>query len=313
MALRVDRFRLRAIFVFSAAAMLALGYGAVRFGNHSLENVIVACKRMLFLFGDRLSLGTMLSILMASLLIVGIFRAVLGSLADLFAVKALERAASGNAVALDGDSRVLLTEGVPYRAWTSGLLNPRIFIDKETFDGLAEGERAALIAHERSHIANGDLLKRAAADALRRLFWFIPTIAEVSDIMRFGQEVRADKAAMAKAGKRALCGLYLTASCGKVPSYVSGFAFATPRLSEVLDGKTAKAELSLARLIVSVAMAGLLCFAGWQGLAKEAYAATPATCDVIETMASQSFTPLVGPFELYTPRPENACSGGLSC
>lgn len=314
MKLRVDRRRLHAMFIVFTAVLLGGGVSAARSGNHALESVLVACSRMLFLFGEHLSVATAFTITIFALLVSGVFLAVCGFVRDVLTLRSLEMNAQKGAVMLsEKEPHIFLTHRIPHQAWTSGIITPRIYLASESYKKLSAGERKALIAHEVAHVQNHDVLKRALANGLRRLFWFVPTISEVVDVMRFSQEVRADHAAMQVAGKRALCSLYLSTSSTKIPAHASGFAFATPRLAEVLEGRLQKAELSWLRLSISLCMTVFIFFGGWHGVTPQARAEAPATCAIIETMAPQSFTPLVGPLELHTPNSENACSENLSC
>lgn len=50
--------------------------------------------------------------------------------------------------------------------FSAGLLAPRIFCSRASWDRLTEDERAAVVAHERAHIGHGDLWRRAVLGLL---------------------------------------------------------------------------------------------------------------------------------------------------
>ena len=73
-----------------------------------------------------------------------------------------------------------------------GLLRPRIVVpvDFETrYDGQ---QRALIIAHERVHIARGDLWANALAAGLRCIGWFNPLVYFATARFRFDQELACD-------------------------------------------------------------------------------------------------------------------------
>lgn len=73
-----------------------------------------------------------------------------------------------------------------------GLLRPMVVLPSD-FDVRYDSEqRALLLAHERSHIAHGDLHANALATALRCIFWFNPLLHAAIRQFRHDQELACD-------------------------------------------------------------------------------------------------------------------------
>lgn len=78
-----------------------------------------------------------------------------------------------------------------------GLLRPAIVVPAD-FDSRYSGEERALMhAHERSHIARGDLQLNALVAGLRSVFWFNPLLHYASRHFRQDQELACDQRVIA--------------------------------------------------------------------------------------------------------------------
>jgi beta-lactamase regulating signal transducer with metallopeptidase domain len=82
------------------------------------------------------------------------------------------------------------TEGLPA---VIGLWCPRIVLPVDAMDRYAAAERDLMLAHERAHIARGDLVANAAVAALRCLFWFNPLVHFAARHFRHDQELACDQ------------------------------------------------------------------------------------------------------------------------
>jgi beta-lactamase regulating signal transducer with metallopeptidase domain len=89
----------------------------------------------------------------------------------------------------DGVFVAQATEGLPA---VIGLLRPRIVLPADAMHRYDGAQRDLMLAHERAHIARGDLLANAIAAALRCLFWFNPLTHFAATRFRHDQELACD-------------------------------------------------------------------------------------------------------------------------
>jgi Zn-dependent protease with chaperone function len=88
-------------------------------------------------------------------------RAVQKVLGQWSAARALDRLAR---VARPGPEGVLIAPSDRIFCFAAGLVRPRIYVSSSTWAALARDERDAVLAHERAHLAHGDLRRRAWLD-----------------------------------------------------------------------------------------------------------------------------------------------------
>ncbi|QNN70453.1 M56 family metallopeptidase [Thermomonas carbonis] len=89
----------------------------------------------------------------------------------------------------DGVFVAQATEGLPA---VIGLLRPRIVLPADAMHRYDAAQRDLMLAHERAHIARGDLVANAIAAALRCLFWFNPLVHFAATRFRHDQELACD-------------------------------------------------------------------------------------------------------------------------
>jgi len=87
-----------------------------------------------------------------------------------------------------------------------GIMRPRLFIAAQVFDGLADDELAAALAHERRHVEARDNLKRALLQAGQDALLFFPVGRVLARSWQRESELAADEFA-ASAGKAAALNL----------------------------------------------------------------------------------------------------------
>ena len=85
------------------------------------------------------------------------------------------------------------TEGLPA---VIGLWRPRIVLPADAMHRYSAAERDLMLAHERAHVARGDLVANAAVAALRCLFWFNPLVHLAAMRFRHDQELACDQQVM---------------------------------------------------------------------------------------------------------------------
>ena len=95
-------------------------------------------------------------------------------------------------------------------AWSNGLWSPRIFIGKSFWKKLSTAERAAVIAHETSHVQHRDMLHfflLAWSKAILPLPVFSSIIRDIMTVARTQSEHLADQAAIAATSRSVLAQL----------------------------------------------------------------------------------------------------------
>ncbi|MEG2941221.1 MAG: M56 family metallopeptidase [Thermomonas sp.] len=93
------------------------------------------------------------------------------------------------AAAGDGVFIAESTDGLPA---VMGLIRPRILLPADAMHRYDACERDLMLAHERAHIARGDLLANAVVAAVRCLFWFNPLVHIAARRFRDDQELACD-------------------------------------------------------------------------------------------------------------------------
>lgn len=78
-----------------------------------------------------------------------------------------------------------------------GLWRPTIVVPADFDLRYSEEERQLMQAHERSHVASGDLLANAMVAVLRSLFWFNPLLHAAARRFRHDQELACDQRVIA--------------------------------------------------------------------------------------------------------------------
>ena len=79
-----------------------------------------------------------------------------------------------------------------------GLWRPTIVVPVDFDLRYSEEERRLMHAHERSHVASGDLLVNAMVAVLRSLFWFNPLLHAAARRFRHDQELACDQRVIAR-------------------------------------------------------------------------------------------------------------------
>lgn len=95
----------------------------------------------------------------------------------------------------DGALRAQAIAGLPA---VIGVLRPRVVMPEDAMSRYDADELALMLAHERAHIARGDLLVNAGVAALRCLFWFNPLLHLASRAFRDDQELACDQCVLAR-------------------------------------------------------------------------------------------------------------------
>ena len=89
----------------------------------------------------------------------------------------------------DGVLVAQATEGLPA---VVGLWRPRIVLPADAMQRYDATERDLMLAHERTHVARGDLPANAVVAVLRCLFWFNPLVHLAAQRFRHDQELACD-------------------------------------------------------------------------------------------------------------------------
>lgn len=95
----------------------------------------------------------------------------------------------------DGMLQAEVSAGLPA---VYGLWRPTIVVPADFDLRYSEEERRLMHAHERSHVASGDLLVNAMVAVLRSLFWFNPLLHAAAHRFRHDQELACDQRVIAR-------------------------------------------------------------------------------------------------------------------
>lgn len=98
----------------------------------------------------------------------------------------------------DRGDGLLLADAVAGLPAVVGVWKPRIVMPADAMNRYDTAERALMLAHEREHIARGDLLANAGVAALRCLFWFNPLLHFAARRFRDDQELACDARVIAR-------------------------------------------------------------------------------------------------------------------
>ena len=104
----------------------------------------------------------------------------------------------GRLTPIGGEDRVLRAERTEAGPALVGVLRPRIVTPADFETRYGAGERALILAHERSHLAAGDGLVNAAACAVQCLGWFNPLVHLGVRALRVDQELACDAAVIGR-------------------------------------------------------------------------------------------------------------------
>ncbi|QDA57827.1 TonB family protein [Thermomonas aquatica] len=100
-------------------------------------------------------------------------------------------------IAERGDG-LLLADAVAGLPAAVGVWNARIVMPADAMSRYDTVERGLMLAHEREHIARGDLLANAFVAVLRCLFWFNPLVHFAARRFRHDQELACDARVIAR-------------------------------------------------------------------------------------------------------------------
>jgi Zn-dependent protease with chaperone function len=149
--------------------------------------------------------------------------------------------AAADAVDLD-PARLRVVAGLPSPAFTAGWRSPVVYVARELVEGprrLPPAELAAVLAHERAHVARRDPLRFSVLRAVATTLFWVPGLRGLADDVADEAEIEADDAAAAAVGPltlasalvalaawRAPTGAVTTGLGGAAPDYAVGFASA---------------------------------------------------------------------------------------
>lgn len=97
---------------------------------------------------------------------------------------------------LVGQEGVWLADAIAGLPAVMGVWRPRIILPGDAMSRYDANERALMLAHERAHIARGDLLANVGMAALRCVFWFNPLMHVAARYFRDDQELACDQQVM---------------------------------------------------------------------------------------------------------------------
>ena len=203
----------------------------------------------------------------------------------------------------DGWRVARVVHGLPA---TLGVLRPRIVLPADFDSRYGEAQRALVLAHERVHIARGDLAANLAAAALRCVFWFNPLFHVAAHRFRHDQELACDEVVVTRHPQlRRAYGdaLFQAQFATAVPPLGCHFGFGHPLKERIAMLKEPLPTLRR-RIAGNVAVAMLV-----SGAAFAAWAAQPPLAQDTMATVKRDVTGLALPAPVY---PEAALEHGTS-
>lgn len=226
---------------------LAVVLKALDLGLPSTNALVAACQSFLLPHGGAgawlVATLTALALLVFSLAVRSLLRQLRAKRTFLAGLRLLTTTTE-----VDG-TEVRVFESPRPQAFSAGVLQPQVYLSTAAFAALEPGELAAVVAHERHHVARRDplrlLLVRIAGDAL----FFMPALRRLSE--RYGAlaEVAADEATLRHHERSALASALLVFGDGGRPEVVVGIA---PERVDHLCGRPPRWELPLSMLVGAV-------------------------------------------------------------
>jgi Zn-dependent protease with chaperone function len=172
-------------------------------------------------------------------------------------------ASAARAAHLEGRIDLVKTDG-PF-SFTYGMARPRVVVSSGLVASASREELAAVLDHERYHVANYDPLKVVIARSLPDSLFFLPALSELRGRYAAARELAADRQAIGRAGPGSLAGALYKVIAG--PSELELGAVAAIGGDEALDARLNQLEsgtepplvpISRSRLLASVGGAGVL-------------------------------------------------------
>lgn len=172
------------------------------------------------------------------------------------------------AVASDARLRdVLVVDDPDAFSLTVGVRAPVVYVSTGLLDRTSDIELAAVLVHERYHVANRDPFKIALARAITRGLYLLPALGHLLDRYLAGRELSADRRAVDRCGRPALAGALLRSAGG--PTLAAAGAAAAFGGADLLDLRLTQLETdtepSLAppsRTSVTLTAAGITAMTG---------------------------------------------------
>lgn len=158
----------------------------------------------------------------------------------------------------------MIDDDSPY-AMTVGLFRPRIVISASFVASLTLAELRAVLRHEAFHAGRFHPLRAVAWELLRRVFFFLPSLADVARHFALMRELDADRAATTMhrhghEGVRALASALLKtvalhrARADSFPATAAPFGHLRARIAALANGgRAVEFRLSVRRALASVA------------------------------------------------------------
>lgn len=142
---------------------------------------------------------------------------------------------------------------VPF-AFCAGVIHPRIYISRGLLGGLRPVELDAILLHEFHHRRHRDPLRYAVAAAARDVCFYLPLVGWLAGHQRENAELRADRAAMERAGRHAVAGaLWSLGTAVESPALASFAGAAELRVAQLLRDPLPRRRPARSLVLASVA------------------------------------------------------------
>lgn len=206
--------------------------------------------------------------------------------------------------ATDGVQCVTVDEAEPYAA-TVGLFSPRIVVSTGFVRALTLAELRAVIAHEASHAKGLHPLRGVLWEAVRRAFFFLPSLGDVAGHFALDRELSADRAAVgACRSPRPLASALLKAVAPSgLPHGIAAFGNLKPRIEALGGARGTEFKMSVPRASATVAFVSfvVLSLAGTGISPAHASDASSGSCAAAESLPAMSAVNFSPYFSILVP------------
>ena len=156
------------------------------------------------------------------------------------------------AIERTGVQAVVQVEGRVPGAFCAGAIRPRIYITEGALRCLGPAELDVVLMHEQDHVRRHEPFVRAAYQAATDVFFYVPILRWLAQRRIEESELRADRAALQRLGRRPVAAALWALGRGAVLQGAAAFAgVAELRVAQVLGDPLPRRSLTFSTVAAS--------------------------------------------------------------
>ena len=158
------------------------------------------------------------------------------------------------AAAADGIPRLVFLELTEPTAFCAGLLRPTVFISAGAVASLTPEQLNGVLVHEADHARSHEPMRRTLRQSFAYGFFYLPVVRWWARYQGERAELRADRAALATVGAKAVAGALLATNWGGPARFATGFSGgAEARVAQILGDPVPARRPPAWAVLVSIA------------------------------------------------------------